>query len=148
MVAKYSERCVRISECAYIIRFRAVISGAKGETEDVEEDGRVGDNISDLRLGEGGGSAARRSRQTNSISPVSVTFQLRQVFERKLVTYWDYQERPQAHLTDPLGHNTRRVERVGKDQQGYGFERRLRMNQCHGFAYFPRVPTTMEGHTL
>lgn len=50
-----------------MMRFRAVISGAKGDIEEFEEDGRVrvmGD-ISGVRFGDGGGSAARRSRQTN-----------------------------------------------------------------------------------
>lgn len=66
-----------------MIRFRAVISDAKGDTEDVEEDGRVGERISDLRLGEGGGSAARRSKQTNWTSPVSITVSLEWFREQK-----------------------------------------------------------------
>ncbi len=76
MVAKYSERRVRISECAYMIRLRAVVCGENGVCDDAEDCERreVGEATSAFSSGEATSFDTRRSRQTNLMSPVSSTF--------------------------------------------------------------------------
>jgi hypothetical protein len=70
IVAKYSDRRVRISEWAYIIRLRAVVCKLK-DNEAEDERPLMGVSVAEGLLGEVLTAGFNRSRQTNRTSPVS-----------------------------------------------------------------------------
>lgn len=72
IVAKYSDLCVSMSECAYMILLRASLALDDVDVEDEDERRLRGVSVSgELGTDSEIGSSSLRSKQTNCTSPVS-----------------------------------------------------------------------------